>query len=312
MNPRELLQHVDACRPGGEAHDAELASLAEVLPRDGFARDLLQRVHAADARIDAAIRQAAHAIPDGLEARLLAAVRQRAAEDSLRDAAVVTAVRTAVSAPAAGSGGVSPAASPARFSWRRTLVGASLVAAVAALAVYVMNLPRPITADEVVAEVRQVYDREFAVATSWISDRPPGKDFTLPFDALRAGDKFKVGVVPWREFTFDGSDAVVYDLFRGASPLQLAELNRRKANGELVIDKAALFVIERRVYGLPTAPPEVPQGRTDGPCIGVWRSEDMIYALAVEGGVNVEDRMLLYQRLIRPGGLARRFSEPGR
>lgn len=320
MDPRELLLHIDACQPdacppgGGELQDAEMASLAAVLSRDAAAVGLMHRVRAADAKIAAALRRPAHAVPEGLEARLLAAVRERAAADALA-APAVAAARTAVRAGTSAAGGVAPAAPQvaplARFSWRRALVGTSLVAAVAVLAAYVMNLPRPITADEVVEEVRQVYDEQIAQTNDWILETKirPSADFGIPAFALINAESHQSNS-PWREFKIWNNNAVAYDLYGNPTPAERAEMDRRIDAG-LFPNRAVLIVIDRSVYGLPTSPPDIPQGQSAGPVIGVWRSEDMIYALAVEGRANapVEEKIQLYRGLVRQGELARSFVE---
>ena len=323
MDPRELLLHIDACRPGSDdIQDADMASLAAAASRDPAAMSLYQRVQAADAKIAAALRHTAHEVPEGLEARLLSAIAERAVSECAAPVAShpsKSAAGTVVRASNRAFGNVTPAAqknapspsSPVGFSWRRALVGTSLVAAVVVLAVYVMNLPRPITADEVVEEIRLVYDQEVVQVRDWNNDPKsrPDADFAVPVYDLDDGEGFQA-MSPWREFTFWNSDAVAYNLYGNLDPVEQQEMERRIVQG-ISPRRAVLFVIDRRVYGLPTSPPAVPQGQSFGPVIGVWRSESMIYALAIEGreGASVAEKTQLYQNMLHSGELARLWDD---
>src|SRR5688572_11232473 len=73
MVDRELLERIDACRPGSDdLHDPRLAPLADELAESPIKRDLYQRVQALDAVIGEAIDDVP--LPAGLSERLLASL----------------------------------------------------------------------------------------------------------------------------------------------------------------------------------------------------------------------------------------------
>ena len=71
MVDRQLLERIDACRPGSEdLHDPALSPLADELAESRAKRDLYDRVQAFDGAIGEALEDVS--VPEGLSERLLA------------------------------------------------------------------------------------------------------------------------------------------------------------------------------------------------------------------------------------------------
>jgi hypothetical protein len=211
-------------------------------------------------------------VPSGLQERLLVAV---AAAEAPRAPGPSEAVDRAIDpgVPAAPRGaamadrgetqsGGRPAAAP-WLSRRRVLAAVAVVAAVAAILTVVVLVPMGPTG---VAEERVVQDIELAYldrlqgVEGWRTDHALPEGFSPPpgvsLGPLRA----------WQSVRVWGCRGIAYEV-----------ANPRPAR------KAVVLVIQRRVRGLPGAPPISPQSTTLGRCVGVWQSESYVYALIVEG-----------------------------
>jgi hypothetical protein len=251
MNPQQLHNAIDACRPGRDDHrEPELAALAERLAQDAEARAVYDHSQRLDAALGAAFRDVP--LPAGLEDRLLAAV----------GGASPKTVEEKIAAPAK----TSTAAGTRRISRRQLLSTGALAAAVlvaaGVAAIVRWTGDREVAPDQLVAQAQQwLGDEDFQRDDAWKPlDERPLRAFPQGWLAVRP--------VQWRSMaTSLDRKAVVYRVpHRGGS--------------------AYVFVIAPRadVTGLGATPPRTPlPGATGGWRIGAWQADGVLYVLATQG-----------------------------
>jgi hypothetical protein len=281
---QRLLEQIDACRhgpdglPSEDLRAPELTELSAALTRsDEAALRAWSRVVAAEAGIEAALHDVS--VPDDLSERLLVALKA-AEQGEPADAAALHRYQNAGSATWAAAAPASTAdirakadrARPARVrrrAWLGWSIAAATVAAAACAAFVLLHSWSPtfVTQDEVAQHIHGLYDAEItqSAASEWTAGAPVHE---LPFFA---SDQFPQPK-RWRELRVGGYAATAYDLPREAfgNPPPRS------------LKRATLVVIDRRVRGLGSAPPQDPLF-TQGLRIGVWQTETQVFALVVEG-----------------------------
>ena len=279
MNSKEPIRElIDACRPGSDdLRLPEMEELAELVDRDPSVAALLGRSQRFDQAIAAAM--GAGDVPEGLEARLLAAVADAGASAGDDASNASENHETAGQVEAAGR---------ERAARRRWLWAASLAAAAAVIGVVAGGigwwLPRPSLERTRIADAADRWLDQLIVSEGvW------GKDVeNRVLAAYPASSFLKSKPSAWRRFEADvlqGSDSLALD--RNAVVYDL-----RGNVGEL---RTMLFVVRTSVaVEAPDIAPRTPTRVTGGWSIGVWREGDLVYVLAVEGD---EDR---YRTFVKP------------
>jgi hypothetical protein len=260
MVDRQLLERIDACRPGSNDLDDPRLSLAEELAGSPPKRDLYERVQSLDRAISEAIDDVP--LPEGLSERLLA----RLAIEGLVSAAENLAPE-----------GVPPAAAPAprassvpRRLWRSASIGLAAAASIAAIIAGVNLWQRPaLTVETVKAQVLQYNDEPLAGAPL---------EAGLPQGYPLSRYIYRLPRTTWRPvYGFlhrNDLNGVAYDMmFRGTT--------------------ATLFVISAPAKQLPTAPPLRTGMASGNRAVAAWQENGLLYVLVVDGN----DRA--YQSFIR-------------
>ena len=189
MNDRELITGLDACRPASsDLREPDLRGIAESVASNARAAEIRVRIE----RIDAATLKAMHniSLPDGLEARLMARLR----EEVQPTPAVVSETST----------------SRTRRRWLAWSAGFAAVVAATIAAVMLFRPPLPLDRQDL-ASSRQWHDQVVA-ADDWQTVGPG--DLDLPGFA-------KLYVHPRRyrdASSIVGRDATAYDLSRPGGP----------------------------------------------------------------------------------------------
>jgi len=281
MNDREIKEAIDACRPG--ANDAglpEMAGLADMLRDDERVRQLYGRTQRSDAAIGHAYRNTS--VPEGLQERLLEAVKRQAAEPTQEARSLVDGAIHEEESP--NEGGAVSVASRGAIRWSYLVGGGVCVAAAAIVALCFLfggfgngdgSLPA-----ELPGEVEQ-WVRERDQWTDWNKDL---RQAAYPYPK-----KTSIQAIPirWRVVrTRYDSRAILYDI----TPLGQQRF-------------AYVFCISTRTTALPPTPPTVPNWATGGVAVGRWQGGGMVYVLVVQGGQS------RYQSFVESGSLASKSDE---
>lgn len=273
MHERDLSAALDACQPDGdELRWPEMAEVADVVAHDPHWQQVRERVRRCDRLIGTAFR--AVPVPDGLDARLLAA---------LAPAGMVATAAREPDTAAAGEGSpqvasdpeaaVKPVALPAspgpRAARRRIrlwggvsgLATAAAVLLVAALLRW-SQAPLPELGEEFAKEV--IAWSETVREGPWSEDMAAPQLAGYPLDpAIRAAARRWACLA-----TRYDAQTVVYDLAPSSRSFAL------------------MFCLRtgNRVSSLPGLPPPTPCSTTGGVAIGAWESHGLVYVLTVQGG----------------------------
>lgn len=250
MVDRQLLERIDACRPGSDdLHDPALAPLADELAESRAKRDLYDRVQALDGAIGEALEDVP--VPVGLSERLLARL---AAEQ------VVSAVESAKPPAEILEAAPSPATDGAsRRTWLYWSLGLTAAASIAGI-VATMGWLRPIlTADNIRAQVLQYNEEPLASA-------PVERGYPEGYPLSR--HVYRLPHTTWRPvYGFlhrSDLNGVAYDLMlRGTS--------------------ATLYVVPTRVSHFPAAPPARIGTATGNLAVAAWQENGLLYVLVVQG-----------------------------
>ena len=259
MTEQDMKQAIEACRPGSDDVSLpEMSHLAEAIRQDPGIRELYDRTQQSDAVIVNAFRNVP--VPEGLEARLLEAVREADHGKSLDQRPSPRSIRPS---------GVDTAEAGCTFprrrgrKWFRTAISLTAMAMTLLITVAYLNRsrPEPIPSDQLRAEVSAW--RDLVVRYGWREDIDSATSRNRPLDA-------DIVAMPGRwcqiETRYD-SATMVYDLASpGAEFACVYCMHIRTGNSDL-----------------PTTPPLTPHRPTGRISIGVWRHGDMVYVLAVEG-----------------------------
>jgi hypothetical protein len=256
-DPR-IIEAMEACRQGSDdLADPDLAFLAAHLAADPELNEVHQRLE----RLDRATADAMGdvPVPEGLADRLLSRLESARAQE--------TDVAGSAPSPAAAPAATTPRP-PRRSSRRRWLVGlGSLGLAVAGslLVATILHRDREVYTEAQVLEAAIRFSESEPPATDdWhlVSDRRPPKDMPMsPF-------VWQSTQVRWRDLPdFLGHSAVAYDLSRPGGV------------------RATLYVVWRRVLGVPSVPPDRPALTTHNCSVAAWQSNALLYVLVVDGAV---------------------------
>jgi hypothetical protein len=278
MNPKEPIRElIDACRPGSDdLRLPEMEELADLVDRDPAVASLLGRSQKFDQAIAAAMDTGS--VPEGLEARLLAAAADAGASGD--DEPDTSENREKV--------GQVEAAGHERAARRRWLWVASFAAAAAVIGVVAGGiawwLPRPSLERTRIADAADRWLDQLIVSEGiWGKD-----DENRVLAAYPTSSFLKSKPSAWRRFeaeVLQGSDSLTLD--RNAVVYDL-----RGNVGEL---RTMLFVVRTSVaVEASDIAPRTPTRVTGGWSIGVWQEGDLVYVLAVEGD---EDR---YRTFVKP------------
>lgn len=262
-NKQDILQAIDACRPGSDdLYQEEMSALAEALQSDPQAQQWYDRTQRLDAVVTEAFRDVP--VPEGLADRLLEAVSKT---DDDEEKVVEPAGQSSTKQQSTKMG----------RKWLRWTISLTSCATLLLLMVGTFLF---------FFQSKPVYDRDDVVkqAMTWTRDlnsrdrswnpqltRAPKKN---PFDYV----SLQRSPSGWQEIeTKLDSHAVAYDLLAPNQPT------------------AVLFVIRIRnweIHDLQSVPPLSPSSRTEGWCIGVWRKGTLLYVLAVKGNEQQYRKML--------------------
>ncbi len=259
MNQHELLEAIEACRPGSQdVCSPEMAELAAAIARDPALQQRYERTQ----RWDAAMARALEDVPEpaGLADRLLAACAGASAADSgpQLPAGSEVAARSSPSTMTASR-------RQGRRRWVvRAVQGLSAVAALLALALVLRPLTIPVPhptadfADEVIGWAAE------GAASAWSSDFAAAQLADVRWD-----NSLQVRPRQWSvRSTRYHARTVVYDLtLPGRKPAYVF-----------------CFPATRKAADVPATPPLTPFSTTGGYSIGVWQRDGMVYVLAVQGG----------------------------
>jgi hypothetical protein len=260
MEPKDLLELIDACRPGtDDVRLPEMRALAERMEQDSTIAQQYERIQ----RLDSAVKTAMTAgpVPEGLASRLLAAIDR--ADKPFSDAGVDPTV-AAASEPSGEIERATTASQSGHRVGRKRTFWISLTSLAAAIALVVVLWPRdavPVTERDMPERVRQW--TALIQPERWRTSRFPDKEFP-------PGNRVLLRPRRWQSIASRESGRLVcYDL----SP----------PGGSAIL----LFVspiVPSRPYALPSWPSEQPGWNTQGLCIASWMVKGLVYALAVEGG----------------------------
>jgi len=257
----ELRKLMECYRPGHEG--AGDAEFAVLRQADAEDSDVHEQFEAVQAW-DARIARAMRAVPvpDSLEDRLLAAIDVAEKEPADADHAAMAARQR-----------------PPRWwnRWPARVAAAALSAAALILVMY-----HALGWNDTLASGQVVQAARGWIATlneqHWRQSTPPGDEYQHP--ALN----FPLDAWQYVEAMGD-AQAVAY---RATVPPDRA--------------RAVLFVVHtRKGRLLPERPPTVPDSTTGNVCIGVWKRDDHLYVLAVQGTQQT------YRRLLKTQAIAQRF-----
>lgn len=244
---------MDCCRPDlRDVTDEQAQELVRAWQQDPALHRHWLAIRAWDTRLAEVFFPGGTPVPDGLQDRLLAALRDAAA----------TPVTPA--GPAAPEGAVARRASDAPRVPSRRWAAVAASCLVAASALWALTLGwvgsrDALTAAQVVADARQ-----------WLAhlDVQAWRSGTPPLEAFPLVDNVRVEIVGWQPcVTGWGAAGVVYQAV-------------------ITPDRAAavLFVIPSRLGNqLPNVPPLRPDATTEDLCVGVWKADGFLYVLVVPG-----------------------------
>jgi hypothetical protein len=252
MIERRILEALDACRlASDDLHSAdhpELAEAAALVREDAAVQEALARVQHFDTQIGQAMEDVD--LPEGLAARVkarLAAVAAYTATPAIEAAPVDVAEPVSLPQPVDST----------RRHWMLTAAAALAASVAVAVGVWQFGLNGEV---ELSREQLQTTSKELhSIAqdsSPWQTMSQAPADFPFPADALLAQPKgFK---------TFPGDRrAMAYDV----------------SYGNL---KATLIVYQGTAPTLDFVPPRDPFN-TQGPCVGLWQRNGLLFALVVEG-----------------------------
>jgi hypothetical protein len=247
-DPR-IIEAIDGCRPGSDdLDDPELLQLRQQMAVDAELRAAFVRVQKLDARLATAIGDVP--VPEGLESRILARLREARRRDCQAGGEQVDAA------------GHDPAKQITRWprkSRRRWMVAAAISAALAvSVAVVAVMLRRPAdsTIVEIVGQVRDEFAQQQTAQWNAAGQQP--KMALSRF--VVAGRNLR-----WRPVTISGSHGVAYDVTQPGKA------------------RATLYMVPTVFPGLPTLPPTVPVS-TQGLSTAVWNERGVLCLLVVAGG----------------------------
>ena len=255
-----ILEAIEACRPGiDNLADRDFAHLATAIAADPGLEDLYERLQAVDARVAAAMHDVT--VPEGLARRLtdhLAAAGARSLE-----------LAEAVESPASQRDALAQPRSVSR-RWLVMAGGTLTAAAVLLVAALFGIMGTSETCDAV--GVRQLaiefFNAESPEPGYLLAEKPPPRDYP-PSEAV-----LRIPSMRWRPVRgLLGQSGVAYDLPDGGAP-------------------ATLYVVRRRVAGLPNLPPLRPGLTTAGCSVSTWQSDGLLYVLVVRGGPKSYQRYL--------------------
>jgi hypothetical protein len=296
MSDRELLEQIDACRPGSDdINSPELANLAARVEVDRDDRRRYELVQQLDASLQDAIDDVP--VPAGLADRLLAKLAaargasehpggmrtplQQALPQALESAlASGNAVAQTVPTESPTDAPVAPSQT-ARPSSRRKWLAAAMLAAAASVAAIALTLNwngrTRLTAANVVEQSVKFYIEDEPGTLMPLSQSPSQ---TLPLSSKIQFPR----TTQWRKVpNFLGDrrlEAVAYEAQIGPAT-------------------ATLYVARYSAdLGLPSAPAWTPPYNTAGRVASAWQNGPLLYVLVVEGGTEQ------YRSLIRKGSFA--------
>ncbi len=260
MNRKELRELMESYRPGpSDLGDAGLGDVEFSALREAAAADPAVRAEMEAVQAwDDAISEAMHdvAVPVGLAERLLGAVELAQCEPAV-DAQVTPARQL-------------------RDRWwsrwpARVAAAAVSVAALAMVVFYLAGWNDTLTGTEV-AQFAQGWIGQLD-DEAWVLSTPPG-------DQHNVQQVLDFPLDGWQRFAAMGdSDAVAL-----------------RATVPPARSRAWLFVIQtRKGRQLPQRPPSRPNSTTGSICVGVWKSGDHLYVLAVQGTQQTYRRLLKTQ-----------------
>jgi len=282
MNDDELRKLIEGYQPGSdEPGDVEFSALREAASHDARLRAQLEAVQAWDSQLSRAMRDVP--VPPELADRLLESLGQPATpeEAAPEEAAPEEPAREQPHTPAddehAGAAGSEPLGTPPTAWWNRwpTRVAAVAMAlsAVLVLCLYLTGWNDHLTATQVASK-----------AQGWITQLDPEAwQRTIPprDDYRHSAIQFPLNA--WQHFSVPLDDQAI--AYQGLVPPARS--------------RAWLLVITtRKGRLLPSRPPTVPDSTTGNVCIGVWKSDDKLYVLAVQGTQQT------YRRLLRTNAIA--------
>ncbi len=286
---QRLWEAMESCRSGSDdMGDPRFADLAARLAEDPEFRGQFQRLQEADDAIRVAFAKVS--VPAGLADRIsrhLAELAAMADSGSQPAASVPLAATSSPEAPAVVvpamtvtpmavtpmavtpmtvtpitmRDGPTPRRAPTqRLSRRRLLVGFGGLSAAAALfaAVWIQtHLRRPETPNSVLVKAVDFFGEDNHPGE--FSPAAPPAEYPVSRDIARIRE------IRWRNVdNFLGGRAVAYDL---------------STNG----GRAALYVTQMNIPGLPSMAPDSPSFSTGGRSAAAWQAGDLLYVLVVEG-----------------------------
>ena len=284
MEPRQIRQQIDACRPSTDDLSLpELAELADELQCNRQLRETFARAQAVDTRIAHVMDDVS--LPAGLEQRLLdsllddgadsepGATRSRHAlreeAHSIADPEAKPRTEPVECSPAAAAWSKSDLlygqdltgiSRPSRRCWLVTLASCAAVAIAAAAFWQFRAHGQPLSVAGLLADAGH-WHAHLSRSASW-SALPPGqslKDYP-PSTALRTAPHHWSDISAWA-----GRPAVAYDLSDDQG------------------HRATLFVIPAHTRIADAMPPRTPGSNTGGQVIGIWQADGQVYVLVVDG-----------------------------
>jgi len=213
---------------------------------DPAAGELLHRLQGTDDAISAAFKDVP--VPEGLADRLLDRLAD-SAEESVAEEPVVAAPEVP---------------QPHRVSRRWAIAGCTLLTVAAGLLVAAwigIDGTSSWSEGKVLADSIKFFNADSPQGGRLLAESRPPKHYPPSQDILLASG------TRWRPIEgFLGRDGVAYDL-----PGQGGSL-------------ATLYVVKRKVSGLPSLPPRKPRGNTGGVSTAAWQEGDLLYVLVIRGG----------------------------
>lgn len=257
MDDRDLIQRLDACRPGSDDYrDAELAPLADELATHPQHRQLHARLQQIDRTIGASMEDVP--LPPGLSQRLLA---------SLAAAEKTVAIDDVVSPSPTPSLSPSPSTTPgiSRRAWLWSAAAAASAASLAGVAYFRGGLwpGQPVITPELV--------QEGAIAFYNQEQPEPGRDprkFDPDFPLSRS-------IVGFERYTWRRIER-----FLGQARLAGVAFDLVAPSGTA----ATLYVVPQQSPALASAPPNRPASTTGGCVSAAWNEGSWTYVLVVKGG----------------------------
>jgi hypothetical protein len=260
-NSQKICEMLDACRPGrGDEQAAEMAPLAEQLQRDPALAAQFEEFQQFDRSVQAALADVE--IPTGLADRILAAIEPSSAPlDAAANAAFVEAAHDAADPRPRGR-------TRRKLPWSIAISAALAACLLVAIFTWNRSSEAGLHSAKAVAARAMIWTSQLD-DDNWQTEPFPLADFPAPV-ALRLPPH------RWQRVDETRFPVVCYDLTMPNQP------------------RIYLFVIQEDPgFRGALLPPLSPDHDTRNWCLGVWASDDGLYAVAVEGG---RER---YQWLIR-------------